>query len=241
MPCIAIVKPAHAVCAAVRPGTRSGVKVSDLLALPVEAGAAIRRRRLFHPVGVLARGRLERIAPPGQGLPIETGDVVGRVSKAVGLPGSVPDIAGLAWRMTPGSRPWDVLLATTALNRFLLLPTTSWDDTTYSSLMPFRYEGGVWWLRARLITKFGRRGLSLDTVADQLSRGDLEYSVDQAAGTGGFGPLARLTLSEVIPPDRDLSFDPTLNTAQGVTLTPGWLTNFRRAAYRRSREGRDAE
>ncbi|MGE2715802.1 phosphodiesterase [Mycolicibacterium litorale] len=241
MPCIAIVKPAHAVCGRVRAGTRRSVKVSDLLALPVEVGAAVRRRRLFHPAGVLARGRIERIAPPGQGLPIETGDVVGRVSKGVGLPGSVPDIAGLAWRMTPGNRPWDVLLATTAVNRVLLLPATSWDHTTYSSLMPLRYQGGVWWLRARLTTHLDRPGLSLDTITDRLARGDLEYSVEQAAGTGEFGPLARLTLSEVIPPDRDMSFDPTLNTAPGVSLAPGWLTGFRRAAYRRSREGRDAE
>jgi hypothetical protein len=26
-----------------------------------------------------------------------------------------------------------------------------------------------------------------------------------------------------------------------VELSPGWLTGFRQAAYRRSREGRDAE
>lgn len=191
------------------------MKVSDLLALPVEVGSAVRQRRLFHPAGVLARGRIERVAPSGQGLPIETGDVVGRVSKAIGLPGSVPDIAGLAWRMTVDSRPWDILLATTAINRFFLLPTTSWDNTTYSSLMPLRYQDGVWWLRARLTTKLDSPGLSLDSVTDQLARGDLEFSVDQAAGTGEFGPLARLTLSEVIPPDKDVSFDPTLNTAPG--------------------------
>lgn len=222
-------------------GTRIRVKVSDLLALPVEVGAAVRQGRLFHPDGVLARGRIERVAPPGQGLPIEDGDVIGRVSKAVGLPGSVPDIAGLAFRMTKDSRPWDVLLATTALNRFLLLPTLSWDNTTYSSLMPLRYEGGVWWVRAHLTTKLDNPGLSLDTITDQLGRGELVFSIDQAAGTGEFGPLARLTLSEVIPPDRDMSFDPTLNTATGVSLAPGWLTDFRRAAYRRSREGRDAD
>lgn len=217
------------------------MNVSDLLALPVEVGAAARRRRLFHPAGVLARGHIERVASPGQGLPIESGGVVGRVSKAVGLPGSVPDIAGLAWRMTKDSHPWDVLLATTALNRFLLLPTVSWDNTSYSSLMPLRYEDGVWWVRAHLTTKLDRPGLSLDTVTDQLARGDLQFSIDQAAGTGHFAHLARLTLSEVIPPDKDIPFDPTLNTAPGVSLAPGWLTDFRRAAYRRSREGRRAQ
>jgi hypothetical protein len=28
-------------------------------------------------------------------------DVIGRVSKGVGLPGALPDIAGLVWRMPP--------------------------------------------------------------------------------------------------------------------------------------------
>ncbi|WP_167759595.1 phosphodiesterase [Mycobacterium sp. PS03-16] len=217
------------------------MKISEVLALPVEVGSAIRHRKLFHPVGVLARGRIERLAPPGHGLPIQDGDVTGRVSKAVGLPGAIPDIAGLAWRMTVDGRPWDVLLATTAVNRLLLLPTLEWQGATYSSLMPLRYDGGVWWLRATLVTALDGSGLSLDTITEQLSRGDLVYSIDQAAGSGAFGPLARLTLSEEMPPDRDLSFDPTLNSAPGVSLTPGWLTDFRRAAYRRSREGRDAE
>lgn len=217
------------------------MNISDLLALPVEIGSAVRHRRLFHPEGLLARGRIERTAPQGQGLPIADGDVIGRVSKAVGLPGATPDIAGLAWRMTVDSQPWDLLLATTAVNRFLLLPTTSWDGAAYSSLMPLRYQGGVWWVRARMETKVDGPGLSLDAITEQLRKGPLEYTVDQAAGSGEFGSLARLTLSESIPPDRDLSFDPTLNSAPGVSLAPAWLTDFRRAAYRRSREGRDAE
>ncbi|MDY6871666.1 MAG: hypothetical protein SV966_14550 [Actinomycetota bacterium] len=87
--------------------------------------------------------------------------------------------------------------------------------------MPLRYEGGVWWVRAHLTTKLDRAGLWLDTVADQLGRGDGEYSIDQAAGTGEFGPLARSTLSEVIPPDEDLAFDPTLHTAAGKVATRG--------------------
>ena len=37
-------------------------------------------------------------------------EVVGRVSKGVGLPGALPDIAGVAWRMPaplPPSTPWE--------------------------------------------------------------------------------------------------------------------------------------
>ena len=77
------------------------MKPSDLAGLPIAAGAALRHRRFFHPAGVLANGYIERLAPPGEGLPVESGAVVGRVSKAVGTPGTMPDAAGLAWRMPP--------------------------------------------------------------------------------------------------------------------------------------------
>jgi len=57
------------------------VGISEIAALPVRMGAAVRNRRLFHPDGVLARGTLTRIAPLSEGLPMTSGDIVGRVSK----------------------------------------------------------------------------------------------------------------------------------------------------------------
>ena len=229
-------------------GGHSGrVKIFDIAALPVQTGAAIRHGRLFHPTGVLANGTIERIAATGEGLPMVSGEVVGRVSKGVGLPGALPDFAGVAWRMPPPlppSTPWDVLLASTtggALGRILLRPVTSWSGATFSSLMPLGFRGGVWWLRARLATIIDGPGLSLDSIADQIGCGGIDFDIEQAAGTGDFRPLARLSLREVVPPGRDLAFDPTLHSPPGVKLLPGWLTDFRRAAYRRSRQGRDAE
>ncbi|MBW8710255.1 MAG: phosphodiesterase, partial [Mycobacterium sp.] len=105
---------------------------SDIATLPVRLGAALRHRRLFHPDGVLAEGVLERVAPPGEGLPMLSCDVVGRVSKGLGLRGALPDIAGLAWRMPPpqdlrSCMPWDVLLASSvAPSRIILAPVRSW-------------------------------------------------------------------------------------------------------------------
>ncbi|MCK0176399.1 phosphodiesterase [Mycolicibacterium sp. F2034L] len=216
------------------------MNVSDVLTLPIELGAAIRHRRLFHPSGVLLRGRLERLAPPGEGLPMESGDIIGRLSKGVGLPGDTPDVAGLAWRMQTDAGPWDVLLASTGggLSRVLLRPTASWGGAFYSSLMPLGHDGGTWWVRARLVTDLDEFGLSLDAITDRLERGEVEFEVEQAAGTGEFRPLARLSFKTVVPPDRDLSFDPTLNSASDVDLLPGWLTKLRRSAYKRSRQGR---
>jgi hypothetical protein len=222
------------------------MKTSDVAALPFEWGAALRRRKLFHPNGILAEGRLERLAAPGVGLPVVTGDVVARVSKGVGLPGSLPDIGGLAWRMTTGAGDafsWDLLLASTArgpLGRVLLRPITSWSNAVFSTVMPLSYENQAWWLRARIVTPIDEGGLALDVIARHIGEGGLELEVEQAAGTGEFQPLARLRLRQVAAPG-DLSFDPVLHEAPGVRLMPGWLTSFRRAAYRRSRQGRHDE
>lgn len=221
--------------------------MSDVASLPVQLGATLRHARLFHPVGVLASGTIKRVAPPGEGLPMETGDVVGRVSKGIGLPGALPDIAGLAWRMPPqhdGATPWDVLLASTirgGIGRVLLSPVATWSGATFSSLMPLRLEVGVWWLRARLVTPIDVRGLALDTIRRRIRSTGIDFEIEQAAGTGDFLPLARLTLRNIAPDGDDVAFDPTLHSDPAVRLLPGWLTDFRRAAYRRSREGRDAD
>lgn len=223
------------------------MKASDLIALPLKFGAAVRHRRVFHPLGVLASGNIERTAPSRRGLPIDSSEVIGRVSKAIGTPGNLPDLIGLAWRMPThalAATPWDVLMASTGsgmLARFGLQPTRSWTSTTLSTLMPLRYDDGWWWLKAELQTEMSD-GLSLDTLARQIENGDVVFDIQQALGTGPFEPLARLTLSARIPTDQDhdVSFDPTRNSGPGVELGPQWLTVLRERAYLRSREGRDA-
>jgi hypothetical protein len=98
----------------------------------------------------------------------------------------------------------------------------------------------VWWLRARLATKIDEPGLSLDTIRNQIDSGGIDFDIEQAAGRGGFAPLARLTLRHIDPSRDDVGFDPVLHSDDDVQLVPGWLADFRRAAYRRSREGREA-
>ncbi|CAA0094205.1 Uncharacterised protein [Mycolicibacterium vanbaalenii] len=230
------------------------MRASEIVGAPFELGAAIRHRRLFHPAGVLANGAIERVSGPGEGLPVESGPVVGRVSKAVGVPGSLPDAAGVAWRMppaAPGACPWDVLLVTAGVgdasilpNRMLLRPVTSWSDALYSSLMPVSYHDQLWWIRARLTSPGSTPGLSLDTVVDAIGRGGLQFDIEQACGAAPYQSLARLRLTEILPaaegPDDDIAFDPVRNSAEGVQLWPEWLLRLRRLAYRSSREGRYA-
>jgi hypothetical protein len=233
------------------------MKATDLVTVPFQAGAAVRHRRLFHPVGVLAEGTLERLSPPGEGLPVESGPIMGRVSKGIGTPGALPDFAGLAWRMQPApfaATPWDVLLISAGLgsakvtvNRLLLRPVVSWAEAVYSSLMPLRHHGELWWVRARLVTAPEGGGLSLTTIRDRISDGGLAFEVEQACGTGEFIPLARLELTRAVAGEpvsdgegRDIAFDPVRHTAPDVTLWPDWLRELRELAYRGSRQGRDA-
>ncbi len=223
------------------------MQVSDVTALPIKVGAALRGRRLFHPVGVLAEGVLERTALDSDGLPMRSCDVIARVSKGVGTPGARPDIAGLAIRIPPpqdlrSCGPWDVLLASTvARSRVILAPVTSWSGATFSSLMPLRYHGRVWWLRARLATQLSTGGLALGTIESEITSGEVQFDIEQAAGRGEFKALARLTLRHVDPSQDDIAFDPTLHRDCDVQPLPRWLADFRRAAYRRGREGRGAQ
>src|ERR1700738_4139981 len=114
-------------------GNLPPVMFSDLVALPFKWGSALRGKKFFHPVGVVAQGSLKRIAPACQGLPIPSSNVIARLSKATGTPGALPDLIGLAIRVpSQHSRPapWDVLLASGgsgAVTRALALrPVTSW-------------------------------------------------------------------------------------------------------------------
>lgn len=201
------------------------------------------------PSGRRTGGRLHRThRAPAEGLPIQSSEAVARVSKAAGTPGALPDFIGLAIRVAPqqvAATPWDILLVSAGsgvLARAVALrPTASWTGQTLTSLMPFRYHGSAWWLRARSVSNIDGFGRSLDGVRNAIEGGGIELAVDQARGRAGFAPLARLTLTGVLDSEPDVSFDPVTNTAPGLSLHPEWLSGLRAGAYQRSRDGRDAE
>ena len=222
------------------------MSISELTTLPVRAGAALRSKRLFHPSGALCGGTVTRLAPDGDGLPLVSGEVIGRISKGAGTPGSLPDFAGLAWRMprdADGPRPWDVLMVS-SVARIALRPVWSWPAAQYSTLMPLRYRGGLYWLRARMRTPVDGAGLSVQAICDRVGSGTIDFAIEQACRTGPFTELATLTFDRPLcddDPGCDQSFDPTVRSGTEVTLAPRWLTRVRGAAYRNSREGRGAE
>jgi hypothetical protein len=226
------------------------MKVADIAGFPVQVGAAIRGARVFHPNGVLARGTLQRIAADGAGLPIADCDVVARVSKGVGLPGTIPDVLGLAIRMPPhpGDRaPWDILLAsaagTGAVARMIPFPARAFSDAVLSSLQPLHHDDASWWLRARVSPQTPQAGVALDGVEQQIREHTLVFDLEQARGTGPYEPLASLTLTDPVTESDypNIGFDPVLNTTRDVDPEPNWLSGTRKLAYRYSRKGRAAE
>ncbi len=76
------------------------------------------------------------------------------------------------------------------------------------------------------------------------SHDTVEFAIEQARGTGPFTTLATLSFDRELgrdDPGCDQPFDPTVRSGTAISLLPRWLTTFRHAAYRNSRQGRGAE
>ncbi|NKY88709.1 phosphodiesterase [Nocardia veterana] len=209
------------------------------------AGAArLRRARVFHPRGMWFGGRLR--AAPGFERYFGEGDreVTARLSKAIGLPGRLPDAVGLGLRVYAESgQRWDFALASTRsgpVTRFVPVPVRSWRAATYGSLLPYRFDGGSpMWVFAR---PAGSQPAdpSLAALRQYSSRADLEFSLTIGSIGGPPQPFADLRLSLESAAPSDDAIDPTVFHPPGVVLVPHVVTRIRSNAYRGSRAGRGA-
>ncbi len=218
--------------------------ISTVLGLPFRAASSLRHARVFHPDGILFTAEVTRTAPDGHGLPMRSCTATARLSKGIGVPTGLPDVAGLAFRMpaeADGDPPWDVLLASAgpgALGRMIPWPANSWNSAEMTTLMPLRYDGRLWWLRAR-ITSPNIARLDLASARSSLAEEGITVSVEQSLGTAGFEPLARLRSNELMPTgDERYGFDPIIHSHPQVRPQPEWLRDLRASAYRHSRAGR---
>jgi hypothetical protein len=190
-------------------------------------GAVRPASKPLHPLGRVVRGRLVRHGDGGgTGVPLleEPGedDVLVRESRSVGLPGPLPDIQGLAVRVTnPDGSPGDLLLASTgwgALTRFVLTPSTTTYGRPLTTLFPYRTPRGPLLLGAR----------SADPGAVRLA---------WALGTGAWHDFAVLEVSDQSAGDPTVSFDPVLNQVPGLEQYAG-VARLREPAYRSARRSR---
>ena len=196
----------------------------------ITAGIAALRRseKPLHPEGGMFAGRLVRPGSEEQhGVPWfdQPGEdeVLVRVSHAIGLPGPIPDVQGLALRLRKGQTKYgDLLLASTGwdpVTRHLLMP--AWSDAwPLTTLLPYKSPLGPVVIGARPIDE---RGYELCWA--QLGR--------------GWHPLGELTLDDPLPEDDEVSFDPVLNPLPGLQQYT-WVERLRERSYARARASRRA-
>ncbi len=192
-------------------------------------GAVRPARKPLHPVGRVVVGRLRRrgLDPPtGVAFLDSAGDepVVVRESRSIGLPESLPDIHGLAVRVTnPDGSPGDLLLATTGwgrLTRFVLTVSRAAYGRPMTTLFPYQTAAGPVLLGAR---------------SDHPGVVELACAI----GGGPWRPFAELAISRDDAPDPPLSFDPVVNQIPGLDQYPV-VMRLREPAYRSARRSRDS-
>lgn len=180
----------------------------------------------LHPDGVVLVGRLDRqgsTTPTGVAWLDEPGhdEVVVRLSRAVGLPRSLPDIHGLAVRVPSAQGPGDLLLASTGwgrLGRFVLTFGRRPSSRPLTSLLPYRTDAGAVLIGARSV-------------------GNGTYELAWAPYDGDWVVFATLVVTEREAADQEVSFDAVLNQIPGLTQYPT-VVRLREPAYGRARRSR---
>lgn len=187
-------------------------------------GRTLHRVKPLHPDGELFHATITRVGAQGlnAGVPwIETAGespAIVRISRAIGLPSSLPDIAGMAIRVDPTEHAADLLLASTGssrLGRFVLQPRRPGRTGTLTSLLPYRTLAGPLLLSASAAP-------------------DGSYELRWAVGTGPWRTFALLHLGASYDDDPKVSFDPVLNVLPGLAQYD-WVRRLREPAYRESR------
>lgn len=188
--------------------------------------------RPIHPKGLGLTGTLTRTGNPFEPSGIDWLDSPGedaveaRFSRSVGLPHALPDVLGLALRVTPdGSGPADVLFSSTGWRvpwRFLLQPRLDVDGATMTTLMPYQGSRGP--------VLLGLRTISLPPGS--LSSGEWVLGLYWARPSGRWRPCGELRLQAGPEPgDTPLRFNPLENQPPGAG-TYDWTRRLRERSYR---------
>lgn len=188
--------------------------------------------RPIHPQGIGLAGHLARTGSTGATSGLEWLDTPGvdpvraRFSRSVGLPQQLPDILGLALRVTPSPDGiTDVLFASTGWRlpgRFLLQPKLGVASATFTTLMPYRGSKGPVLLGLR----------TSELPAGPLTSGEWVLHLYWAKPTGPWHECGELRLrAEPEPADTPLRFNPLENQPPGAQ-TYAWTRRLREHSYR---------
>jgi len=202
--------------------------LDDVVTGAFRLAARLRSAKAVHTVGtVVAADVVRHGLHPGTGVAwIDEAGVdraVVRFSRGAGLPAPLPDVLGIAVRVSsPAGDPWDLLLASSADRwpaRRFPLPSAHWRRPTYSSISAFRTARGLLVVGSRW-----RDGRFLLAVAEP---------------RGPWRPFAELRLLDdpSTAPEQVITYDPVLHPFPGLEMPVGWQ-HVREAAYAGSRDGR---
>jgi hypothetical protein len=212
-----------------------------------EALSAARRKRAFHPHGLVFEAAFEpHTQPRATGVELLDGGerrALVRCSRALGLPEPVPDILGFAVRFTdlygPG-RHQDLLTVTSwdkPLAHHALVPATSFFSRPYSTLLAYRLPEGVRLFGVLPVGTGPPIGPRLEQIARAARAGSADFELALAPLMGRFSGVGRIRLGGQLPPleGEQLRFNPW-NCGGGMRPT-GPLMGIRDAAYRGSQRG----
>ncbi len=216
-----------------------------LVAVPLGALARRLGGKPMHPRGAVFDAVLERHGSP-EPWGVSWLDVAAteratvRLSRGAGLPAPLPDLLGLAIRIsTPAGPPIDLLLSTSTgrgpLTRLIPGPRTD-AAATYSSIMGYRSDAGT----VRLAAFSSRRHVPSqpEPLADAVREDGLAFTLAAARGLGAWRAFARLTLTGVgAPLDPDIRFDAVRHPPPAL-VPDGPMARFRAPSYAAARAGR---
>lgn len=215
------------------------------VAVPLAALARLRRGKPMHPSGAVLDAVLERQGSvPAWGVPwldeSSTDRAVVRLSRGAGLPGSWPDLLGLAVRVPGVERPVDLLLSSSGRGRVLRrVPVLRRNAAVpYTSIMGYRSPAGT--LRLAALPRSQPLSSQPDALAAGVRRRGLEFTLAAARGGGPWLPFGRLVLTGPREPvDPDVRFDAVRYPPPGLTAD-GPMARFRAPAYARAQAARTA-
>lgn len=205
--------------------------------------SALRRNRVFHPVGEAFVGSIDIWASTELHLPNGTRPVLVRFSRGAGLPEPVPDVLGLAIKIpaTPHTGEQDLLLASSGRGpgaRNLLIPTRSFFRCTYSSVLPYRDNGDQVLFGARADAPLRARKGDFGDLEAAAEKGVLRFAILAADLTSDWEEVGRLFVGNHCDQEvsRSLRFNPW-HTDPGLRPA-GALNTMRRSAYPASQDAR---
>jgi hypothetical protein len=242
-----------------RDGVAGNLRPVPVLTRAVEAVfqvlAHLRSARAVHPSGALFAGRVELDAPASPTVAV-LGDTAHpaliRISKGAGTPNGLPDLLGLAVRLTDlPDGPVDLLYSTVGRHRWtgaLLAPATGWCTRPYTTLLPYRADGervtlGLWPQEPDRA-----RGTDPQAAREAVRQAPLVFAVMEKRARTPWTPIGRLVLDLPMPdgaaddgPDGTdpVTFEPVVH-AHPRLRPVRLLSAVRVAAYTGSRRGRGA-